>query len=132
MQINLTFNSLAELDEFVAHHVKTKAAQTTAAVSPAPKEVKADAPKEPKAETPKEPKTPKAPAAPKEESKDDVAPIEYNRDIAPRVLKLAEAKGREVAVATLAKFNVTKAPQLKPEDYAAFVAAVDAKLAEED
>ena len=64
MQINLTFNSLAELDEFVAHHVKTKAAQTTAAVSPAPKEVKVDAPKEPKAETPKEPKTPKAPAAP--------------------------------------------------------------------
>jgi len=131
MQINLTFISLAELDEFVAHHVKTKAAQTTAAVSPAPKDPKPETPKEPKAETPKEPKAPKAPAAPKEEPKED-AEIDYTKDIAPRVLKLAEAKGREVAVATLAKFNVTKAPQLKPEDYAAFIAAVDAKLAEED
>lgn len=134
MRIDLEFNSLAELDEFVAHYVKTKALQTTAAVAPAPKEVKVETPKETKTEpkAPKEPAPKEAKAEPKAgKSEDDAKTIDYTDDVAPRVLKLAEKKGRDAAVAVLSQFNVTKAPQLKPDQYAAFIEAVDAKLAED-
>lgn len=134
MKINLEFDSLAELDEFVAHHVKNKALQTTAAVAPrsepsAPKDEapKAETPKEPKA--PKEPKEPKAPKEPEAKSAKDE--ISYVNDVAPRVLKLAEGKGRDAAVALLESFGVSKAPQLEPGQYAKFIAAVDAKLEED-
>lgn len=134
MKINLEFNSLAELDEFVAHHVGAKARQTTAAVAPkveTPKEPKAETPK---VETPKEPKAdkPKEPKAPKEpEAKSAKEEISYANDVAPRVLKLAETKGRDAAVALLESFGVSKAPQLEPGQYAKFIAAVDAKLEED-
>ena len=81
------------------------------------------------------PKAPEETAAPKEAKEttvskdDDKTEISYAKDIAPRVLKLAEVS-RQSAIDVLAEFGVTKAPQLKAEQYAAFVKAVDAKLAE--
>ena len=69
--------------------------------------------------------------APKEEKsapKAETSEISYAKDIAPRVLKLAEAKGRPAALEVLAKFGVEKAPQLKAEQYPAFIAAVDTAL----
>lgn len=129
MRINLEFNSLAELDEFIAHHGKSK----TTVAAPAkptdtPKEIKSDASKDSKpADKPKEPA--KAADAPKNETESE---LEFAKDVAPRILKLAEKKGRDVAVKLLESFGVTKGPQLEPAQYAKFVKAADAKLAEED
>lgn len=133
MNINLEFQSLVELDAFVAHYAKNKTATITTDTPKDPPAPKVEPTKQatPKAETPS-PKEPKAPAAPKVDPKQPPeGELNYANDIAPRVLKLAEAKGRDAAVAMLAKFGVTKAPQLEVGQYAEFVEAVDAKLTEE-
>ena len=89
-------------------------------------EAKAEAKAEPKVEakpSPKEISTPK-----EETDSSDVVEISYAKDVGPRVLKLAEAKGRPAAVAVLTSFGVEKAPQLKASQYAAFIKAIDAAM----
>lgn len=139
MLIQLEFNSIKELEEFIARFSAGQG-KVSPASSDMPKDVVAGkpdpapkAPAAPKADAPKDPpapKTPKAPAAetPKAETGGEIS---YANDIAPRVLKLAEAKGRDAAIAILSKFGVTKAPQLDAGQYAEFIEAVDAKLAED-
>lgn len=43
-------------------------------------------------------------------------------DVKPLILELTKAKGREVAAGALAKFGAAKGPELKPEQFAEFVA----------
>ena len=49
--------------------------------------------------------------------------------VKPLILKINAAKGREAAAGALAKFGVTKGPELKPEQYADFVAHANEVLA---
>jgi len=51
-------------------------------------------------------------------------------EVKPLILDLTKAKGRDVAAAALAKFGAAKGPELKPEDFAAFVAHAKALLEE--
>lgn len=44
---------------------------------------------------------------------------------ADAVTKLAKAKGRDAAVAVLTKFGAAKLPEVKPEDFAAVIAACE-------
>jgi hypothetical protein len=46
-----------------------------------------------------------------------------------RVIALSKEKGREPTIALLQRHGVTKAPELKPAQYADFIADVDALLA---
>lgn len=55
-------------------------------------------------------------------------PLTYN-DVKPLILKINTAKGREAATAALAKFGVSRGPELKPEQYAEFVAHAQELLA---
>lgn len=55
-------------------------------------------------------------------------PVTYDQ-VKPLILKINAAKGREVAAAALGKFGVTKGPELKPEQYAEFVAHANEVLA---
>lgn len=70
-------------------------------------------------------KTPAPKAAPKSPALPD-----YASEVAPLVLKVAEAAGRDKAIAVMAEFGVTKAPQLSPDQYAEFIAAMNAALEE--
>lgn len=45
------------------------------------------------------------------------------QDTAAAVTALAKAKGRDAAVAVLTKFGAAKLPEVKPEDFAAVIAA---------
>ena len=45
------------------------------------------------------------------------------------VIRISKEKGRDAAVAVLAKFNVAKLPELKPEHYGALISAVTEALA---
>lgn len=55
-------------------------------------------------------------------------PVTYDQ-VKPLILKINAAKGREAAAAALGKFGVTKGPELKPEQYAPFVAHATEVLA---
>lgn len=96
-----------------------------AAADPKPEPVKAE---EPVAEIPaaKEPEPVveetkvEEPAA---ETSD--APLDFQKDVLPRVFKLTEAHGRDAVVAVLSEFGVPKASQVPPEKFAEFVAAVN-------
>lgn len=48
------------------------------------------------------------------------APATYDQ-VKPLILKINTAKGREAALAALAKFGVDKGPDLKPEQFAEFI-----------
>ena len=53
------------------------------------------------------------------------APLDFQKDVLPRVFKLTEAHGRDAVVAVLSEFGVPKASQVPPEKFAEFVAAVN-------
>lgn len=55
-------------------------------------------------------------------------PVTYDQ-VKPLILKINAAKGREAAAAALGKFGVSKGPDLKPEQYAPFVAHANEVLA---
>jgi len=56
-------------------------------------------------------------------------PVNYEQ-VKQVVIAITKTKGRDVAVAALAQFGVAKAQDLKPEQYADFVAQAKALLAE--
>jgi hypothetical protein len=47
-------------------------------------------------------------------------------DVAAAITNLSKTKGREAAVAVLARFGATKLPDVKPEDFAALIEAAKA------
>jgi hypothetical protein len=49
-------------------------------------------------------------------------------DVQKITLELSKVRGREAAVACLKQFGATKGPELKPEQYAAYVAKARAAL----
>lgn len=55
-------------------------------------------------------------------------PVTYDQ-VKPLILKINTTKGRAAATAALAKFGAAKGPELKPEQYAAFVAHAEEVLA---
>ena len=56
-------------------------------------------------------------------------PVNYEKGVKPLILKIITVKGREAATAAFAKFGVAKGPDLKPEQYAQFVAHANEVLA---
>jgi ABC-type uncharacterized transport system involved in gliding motility auxiliary subunit len=50
------------------------------------------------------------------------------QDAAAAITKLSRTKGRDAAVAVLQQFGATKLPDVKPEQFAAVVAAAEAAL----
>lgn len=74
----------------------------------------------------KQPTTAPAETAPAEEAKaEPAAAIDYDQ-VKAKVLALAQSKGRDVLVALLQRHGAAKAPDLKPVQYAAFLADIDA------
>jgi antitoxin (DNA-binding transcriptional repressor) of toxin-antitoxin stability system len=59
----------------------------------------------------------------------EAAPAIAIADVNAAIIGLAKAKGRDAAVAVLKEFGVAKAPELKPEQYAAVVAAAQKAMA---
>jgi len=57
-------------------------------------------------------------------------PLTYDKDVKPLILKISTTKSRDVLVAALGKFNVARGPELKPEQYAGFVAHARELLAD--
>jgi nucleotide-binding universal stress UspA family protein len=50
----------------------------------------------------------------------------YEKDVAPRILSFVQEHGREAALAILKTFGVSKAPELKAEQYPGVLAAIEA------
>ena len=113
MRITIECNDLAEFDTVIAH----LAGKKQSAVAPAATPAKIDNPKDAK---PKE--------EPKAETKSDVAELSYAKDVAPAILKMAEAKGRDAVKEMFKAFSVTSGPQLKADQYAAVIKAVDTAM----
>ncbi|CAJ0901215.1 hypothetical protein R1479_04599 [Ralstonia mannitolilytica] len=75
-----------------------------------------------------------ADAAPEGESKTETKTepeLDYEKDIKPKVLKLAADKGRDATAATMARFGVKKAPELNKSQWPEFVRFIDRVLAGE-
>ena len=70
------------------------------------------------------------PAAENAPTPSAAASVSYE-DVKKAIIKLSQAKGRDAVVATLAQFDAATGPALKPEQYAGFVAAADAAIAED-
>jgi hypothetical protein len=58
----------------------------------------------------------------------DCYDLDYDADVKPKITALA-AKSRQSAIDVLATFGAKNGKELKPEDYAAFIAAADEALA---
>ncbi len=142
LEVTLQFDNIARFTAFASlldkHGFSEDAAVNTGNAKPsAPRklsttELKAEAPKaeSPKVETPKaepveQPKVPPIPDALKREATPSVTFDEVKNV----TLKLSRDKGREVAIKVLGGFNVAKATELKPDQYAAYVADANEALA---
>lgn len=118
---------LATKAESVAKEVK-KAIEKTPRSEPAPvaTEEPAPAPDDVRAEV-------QMTAAEAEKALDGIATrpaaAATYQDAATAVTALAKTKGRDAAVAILAQFGAGKLPEVKPEDFAAVVAACEEALA---
>jgi len=96
--------------DFVANHNKPVAEET---------KVKADTAPETKAEVKK------TEAATQEQA----AAVDYNKDVKPKLISLAQSKGKEALVSLLGKYNVTKGDQLAADALPAVLAEVSELLA---
>lgn len=136
VKIELVFASVQE----AANALAKLGAPTTAAPTPAATEKAATAKAETKKETGGTPASssaapaaspasaePKADAAEKATPKAD-APT-YEKSGLPEKIKAAVGKDKAGVVALLKEFGVTKGPELKPEQFAAFGEKIDALLA---
>jgi hypothetical protein len=56
------------------------------------------------------------------------ASVSYD-EVKAAILKLSQAKGREQVVAALTEFGVAKGPELKPEQFAGFIAKANELVA---
>lgn len=67
------------------------------------------------------------PAKPDPKAKVEAEPPEVSyEDVKAKILPLAQAKGRDTVVALLQRHGVAKAPDLKPAQWAAVIADIDA------
>ena len=110
----------AQVAAVVTEAKPTTAAKETAAKKTTPAEKVEPAPTQPTAE---------AGAAAAPEKKDEPskqADTPSYQDTANAVIKLAREKGRDAAVAVLAKFGASKLPDVKPEQFAAVIAECNA------
>lgn len=136
VELKLVFASVQE----AANALAKLGAPTTAAPTPAAPEKAATAKAETKKETGGTPASssaapaaspasaePKADAAEKATPKAD-APT-YEKSGLPEKIKAAVGKDKAGVVALLKEFGVTKGPELKPEQFAAFGEKIDALLA---
>ena len=136
VELKLVFASVQE----AANALARLGAPTTAAPTPAAPEKAATPKADPKKETGGSPASssaapaaspasaePKADAAEKATPKAD-APT-YEKSGLPEKIKTAVGKDKAGVVALLKEFGVTKGPELKPEQFAAFGEKIDALLA---
>ena len=136
VELKLVFASVQE----AANALARLGAPTTAAPAPAATEKAATTKAEPKKETGGTPASssaapaaspasaePKADAAEKATPKAD-APT-YEKSGLPEKIKAAVGKDKAGVVALLKEFGVTKGPELKPDQFAAFGEKIDALLA---
>lgn len=136
VKIELVFASVQE----AANALAKLGAPTTAAPAPAATEKAATTKAEPKKETGGTPASssaapaaspasaePKADAAEKATPKAD-APT-YEKSGLPEKIKTAVGKDKAGVVALLKEFGVSKGPELKPDQFAAFGEKIDALLA---
>ena len=136
VKIELVFASVQE----AANALARLGAPTTAAPAPAATEKAATTKAEPKKETGGSPASssaapaaspasaePKADAAEKATPKAD-APT-YEKSGLPEKIKTAVGKDKAGVVALLKEFGVSKGPELKPDQFAAFGEKIDALLA---
>ena len=136
VKIELVFASVQE----AANALAKLGAPTTAAPTPAAPEKAAT----PKAETKKEtggtpasssaaPAASPASAEPKADAAEKATPKAdaptYEKSGLPEKIKAAVGKDKAGVVALLKEFGVTKGPELKPEQFAAFGEKIDALLA---
>jgi len=140
--ITVTVHDAAQLNAIMAALGTTglQPAATAPVATPAPKAERVAKPKaEPKPEAAEgnaaaassEPATTAAPAASSTASEQPAAdaPAITIADVNAAIIGLAKAKGRDAAVAVLKEFGVAKAPELKPEQYPAVVAAAKKAMA---
>ena len=136
VKIELVFASVQE----AANALAKLGAPTTAAPTPAAPEKAATA----KAETKKEtggtpasssaaPAASPAPAEPKADAAEKATPKAdaptYEKSGLPEKIKAAVGKDKAGVVALLKEFGVSKGPELKPDQFAAFGEKIDALLA---
>lgn len=81
--------------------------------------------------TPAPAPAPAAAAAETEKVEGSDNALDYEKDIKPKVLKLAAEKGRDATAATMARFGVKKAPELNKSQWPEFVRFIDRVLAGE-
>ncbi len=134
VELKLVFASVQE----AANALAKLGAPTTAAPTPAAPEKAATAKAEPKKESAGTPASssvaPAASPAPAE-SKADAAEKPkadvptYEKSGLPEKIKTAVGKDKAGVVALLKEFGVSKGPELKPEQFAAFGEKIDALLA---
>ncbi|MFJ1253403.1 hypothetical protein [Cupriavidus sp. CuC1] len=65
------------------------------------------------------------------EQKPDAPALDYDKDIKARVLRLAADQGPDTTRATLARFGVAKATELKKDQWPEFIAFIDQVIAKE-
>lgn len=123
MKITIEVTSIEELNDFANSFLNTTAKDT-----PAPRKVKSE---EPKVETPKAPKAPKEPVKAETPKAETEGELDFAKDVAPLILKLAKEKGRDAAVSLLNSFGVEKGPELEPGQFKKFVSQAKAKLEED-
>lgn len=136
VELKLVFASVQE----AANALAKLGAPTTAAPTPAAPEKAATVKAEPKKETAGTPASSSAaaaaspaPAEPKADAAEKPAPKAdaptYEKSGLPEKIKAAVGKDKAGVVALLKEFGVTKGPELKPEQFAAFGEKIDALLA---
>ena len=136
VKIELVFASVQE----AANALAKLGAPTTAAPTPAAPEKAATPKAEPKKETGGTPASSSAapaaspsPAEPKADAAEKTAPKAdaptYEKSGLPEKIKAAVDKDKAGVVALLKEFGVSKGPELKPEQFAAFGEKIDALLA---
>jgi hypothetical protein len=59
----------------------------------------------------------------------EVLALDYDADVKPVIIKASTAGKRDTVVSLLAKYGAAKGPELKPEHYGAFVAALSQEMA---
>lgn len=105
--------AIRELIAAIAKGLPVTGAQVAAVVAEAPAEVAKEKPPAPKTEAKAETPAP-AEEAPK---------LATYEDVRKAINDLAKAKGRDAVVGVLGQFGAAKGPDVKPEQYAAFVVA---------
>lgn len=118
--------AIRELIDAIRNGIPTTAAQVAAVAA----EAKAETPKvEKKAEAPKPDAEAESAATPEQKAEAaDAEPVTYEA-VAAAITKLSRAKGRDAAVALLARFDARKLPEVDESRFGEVLAAAEEELA---